>query len=129
VKLSHATPHDVLSASLPRCPDCLRDLLTGCVHESFVLFCRCGYRLRPEDLAARRLSPDATTPLALLLRTCEGQLAAVTAEARRDHAVGRDPRSEGLDRLLRHLEAQVLLLRALAGQADAGRRRPAARAV
>ncbi len=112
MKSRPVTQHASLCATLPSCPHCRRDLLTGCLHESFVLFCRCGYRIRPEDVASRP-STVGLDALTQLLQTCEDQLASLNAEAGADLARGHDPRPEGLRRILQHLEAQVLLLRIL----------------
>lgn len=98
--------HAQRCASLPSCPQCRRDLLTSCLHESYLLFCRCGRRIRVEDLAAD-VAPPGEEALVSLLRQCEEQLGAVNGRA------GDVERSEGLLLLLRHLEAQILLLRAL----------------
>jgi hypothetical protein len=112
VKTHNGTPKSTRCDVLPTCPECRRDLLTACVHEAFVLFCRCGRPIRPEDLAKRSSSEDKTA-LAALLKTCEDQLASVTASADQERTQGHDPKNGGLDRFLQHLEAQVLLLRAL----------------
>lgn len=112
MRSAFATQYAALVAALPSCPACRRDLLTRCLHASFVLYCGCGHRIRPADLATRP-SPQGRDALAVLLAACERQLHAVTQGAADGSAPAPAAGSEGLQRLLQHLEAQILLLRAM----------------
>ena len=120
-----ASQHDALYASLPSCPHCSRDLLSSCLHDFFALSCRCGRRIQLPD-RPRRPSRRALAALQDLLEALEEQFRDLMRQAESDRSPAQEPRAFGVDRQLQHLEAQLILLRALT-QPPARSRRKALR--